>query len=156
MNPLTAFGLSAMSAVALASLPGSTFAQQKSLKEQLVGAWTLVSCDVTQPYCAGPNPNGILILDASGRYTVGIAARGRPKFSGGNRLEVGVEEFKAVTIGFMATFGTWSLNEADKTLTFHNEGALIPNFEGADEKFTFSLSGDELKESFGNVWRRAK
>jgi hypothetical protein len=41
MNPLTAFGLSAMLAVALASFRGSTFAQQKSLKEQFVGAWTL-------------------------------------------------------------------------------------------------------------------
>jgi Lipocalin-like domain len=58
--------------------------------------------------------------------------------------------------GFMVTFGTWSLNETNKTLTFHNEGALVPNFEGTDEKFTFGLSGDELKESFGNVWRRAK
>jgi Lipocalin-like domain len=144
-----------MLAVALASSPGSTFAQQKSLKEQLVGV-TLVSCDATQPYCADTNPNGILILDASERYTVGIAAQGRPKFSTFNRLEARAEEYKAVAIGFMATFGTWSVNEADKTLTFHHEGALVPNFEGADLKYTFSLSGDELKESAGNVWRRAK
>ena len=100
MNPLTGFGLSAMLTVALTSLPGSTFAQQKSLKEQLVGAWTLVSCDATQPYCADTNPNGILILDASGRYTVGIAAQGRPKFSTFNRLEARAEEYKAVAIGF--------------------------------------------------------
>src|SRR5215470_1117104 len=60
---VTAMGLSLSSSNALA--------QQKSLKEQLVGVWTLVSCDSTsangarQPYCADPNPNGILILDAS-------------------------------------------------------------------------------------------
>jgi len=46
----------AVSMLGLALLPGSVVAQQKSLREQLVGAWELVSCDrttanaVKQPY----------------------------------------------------------------------------------------------------------
>ncbi len=97
-----------------------------------------------QPYCA-PNPNGILILDASGRYAQVIAARGRPKFSTPNRSEAKAEEFKAAALGLVANFGTWSVNEADKTLTGHYEGALFPNIEGTDVKSTVSLTGDELK-----------
>ena len=149
MNPLAVFSLSATLAAALASLPGSTVAQQRSLKEQLVGTWTLVSCDSTsannakQPYCV--NPNGILILDPSGRYASVIAARGRPKLASGNRSEVPAEQFKAAALGLVANFGTWSVNEADKTLTQHYEGALFPNIEGTDVKNTISLSGDELK-----------
>jgi hypothetical protein len=151
MNPSAVFSLSAMLAVGLASLPGSAVAQQKSLKEQLVGTWMLASCNSTsangakQPYCADPNPNGILILDASGRYASVIAARGRPKFTTPNRSEAKAEEFKAAALGLVANFGTWSVNEADKTLTQHYEGALFPNIEGTDVKNTVSVTGDELK-----------
>jgi hypothetical protein len=161
--------LSVMSVLGLAFFLSTAIAQQKSLKEQLVGAWTLVSCESTsangakQPYCT--NPNGLLILDASGRYTQVIAARGRPKLSTGNRAEVPAEQFKAAAVGMVANFGTWSVSEAEKTMTSHYEGALFPNVEGADFKYTVSLTGDELKlagqvPTLGGkteaVWRRAK
>src|SRR5215467_11943598 len=152
MNRCNFVSLSAIAVIAmsLSSLSSKALAQQKSLKEQLVGAWTLVSCDVTrngakQPYCADPSPNGILILDASGRYANVIAARGRPKFTTPNRSEAKAEEFKAAALGLVANFGTWSVNEADKTLTQHYEGALFPNIEGTDVKNTVSVTGDELK-----------
>lgn len=142
--------ISATAAFAVALIPGSAFAQQKSLKEQLVGTWTFVSCDSTSangakvPYCANP-ANGILILDANGRYATVIAARGRPKLASGNRSEVPAEQFKAAAMGLAANFGTWSVDEADKTVTRRVEGALFPNIEGSDAKITVSLSGDELK-----------
>jgi hypothetical protein len=71
----SANSISAMTVFGLALVPSSAVSQQKSLKEQLVGAWTLVSGDITapdgtkrQPY--GANPKGILILDAGGRYAL--------------------------------------------------------------------------------------
>jgi hypothetical protein len=85
-------------------------AQHKPLKDQLVGAWTLVSCDrttasgATQPYCI--NSNGILILDASGRYVHMIASRDRPKLSTVNRSDAPAEQYKAAAQGFVANFGT--------------------------------------------------
>jgi hypothetical protein len=45
----------------------------------------------------------------------------------------------------VAQFGTWSVNEADKTLTTHIEGALFPTGEGTDARVSVSLTGDELK-----------
>ena len=144
MKQRVVFGLSAMLAVGLLSLPDSINAQQKSLREQLVGTWTLVSCDA--PYCVDSNPSGILIFDGSGRYAQVFASRGRPKFSTtGNRRAVPAEEYKAAAMGLVANFGTWSVNEADKTLTTHVDGALFPNIEGTDGKGTVGLSGDELK-----------
>ena len=164
---LSAIGVTAMG---LSLLSGNALAQQKSLKEQLVGAWALVSCNATspngakQPFCADPSPNGILIFDASGRYASVIAARGRPKFSTANRSEAKAEEFKAAALGLVANFGTWAVNEADKTLTGHFDGALFPNVEGTDVKSTVSLAGDELKlirqspapSGSESVYRRAK
>jgi hypothetical protein len=41
----------------------------------------------------------------------------------------------------VAQFGTWSVNEADKTLTTHIEGALFPNGEGTDARVSVGLTG---------------
>jgi hypothetical protein len=109
----------------------------------------LVSCDppangTRAPFCV--DPSGSLSLDASGRYTSVIAARGRPKATPPIiRADVTPEYYKAVAQGMVANFGTWSVNEADKTLTQHVEGALFPNGEGNDLKASVSLTGDELK-----------
>ena len=144
-----------------ASSPGSAVAQQKSLKEQLVGTWILVSCDgTTTPWCV--NPAGSLSFDASGRYTLVVAARGRPKFTAG--LDSPAEEFKAAGRGLLAFFGTWSANDADKIITRHREGASSPNVEGTDTKDMATVVGDELRlvDADPNplpgvrVWRRAK
>ena len=56
------------------------------------------------------------------------------------------EELAAATLDyFAANFGTWSVSEADKTLTQRYDGALRPNNEGADVRSSISLAGDELK-----------
>jgi Lipocalin-like domain len=85
MQRISIFGLSTMMAFGLALLPGSTVAQQKTLKEQLVGTWMLVSAEVTPLTGAkrqdfGANAKGILILDAGGRYAAMIGDSDRPKF----------------------------------------------------------------------------
>jgi len=59
----------AVTLLGFAVLASNAVAQQKSLKEQLVGAWTLVSFEVTnkdgtKQQDFSPNPKGILILDA--------------------------------------------------------------------------------------------
>lgn len=41
--------LIAISALGLTLLPGSAVSEQKSLKEQLVGTWKIVSVDNTRP-----------------------------------------------------------------------------------------------------------
>jgi Lipocalin-like domain len=137
--------------------PGPT----ASLRDQLVGAWALVSCDGKPPFTAAlcTNPNGIFILDASGHYAAINAARDRPKFTNPNqpRRAWPAEEYKAAMVDFRANFGTWSFNEADKKITYHLEGALVPNAEGTDftDANAVSLAGDELKIG-ADVFRRIK
>jgi hypothetical protein len=139
---------------------------QTSLKEQLVGTWTLVSCSNPNfPWCAGNN--GIHIIEANGRYVTMIAARGRPKVTvpgggpaGADRNAPTPEQYKAIASGLFAQFGTWSVNEANKTVMYHPDGALFPNIEGTDwATVAVSISGDELRigqASQPNVWRRVK
>jgi hypothetical protein len=120
----------------------------QSLRDQVVGAWSFVSCNPNNlglaPTC-GTNPNGIIIYDASGRYASVVALRGRPKASG-NRTSTPAEELGTLARGLNANFGTWSINETDKTITAHVDGALFPNVEGAEGPPTpISVSGDELR-----------
>jgi hypothetical protein len=134
-------------------------ASAQSIKEQLVGTWRQVSCSGPGfPLCAKLNPNDTLIFDASGNYALIYAPGGRPKVTGTPLGASPAEEIKAAQPGFSSNFGTWSFNEADKTITYHMEGALFPNVEGTDVKSgAISVAGDELKfrgPNWENVLRR--
>ena len=85
MNRFNILSLSALAACGLALLPGSAISQQKSMKEQLIGAWTLVSIDNIMPDGSkrqfyGTNPKGVQIFDASGRWAQMQVRAGRAKF----------------------------------------------------------------------------
>jgi hypothetical protein len=68
--------------------------------------------------------------------------------------------------GSLAYFGTYSVNEADKSYTVRIEGSSFPNQNGTDGKrIVTSLTGDELKVTnparlaggqILTVWKRAK
>jgi Lipocalin-like domain len=162
------------SLVALAGLTISsalpTFAQQAS---DLVGSWTLVSItlekDGKKTDFYGPNPQGQLMYDATGHFSVIITRSDLPKFSSNNRETGTAEENKAIVQGSLAYFGTYSVSETDKTITSHVESSTFPNWNGADRKTSLNISGDELSThvisgpltSIGTgvayvVWKRAK
>jgi hypothetical protein len=170
MNRRHILSLSLTPAVGLALLSRSALAQQKSLKEQLVGTWTLVSNDNVgsdgtkrQPF--GPKPKGVLILDASGHYAQIYFHPDLPKFNVNNRLQGTPEENKAVVHGTSAQFGTWSVDEAGKTLNRRIEGSILPNQAATETKNPFTVAGDDLKMTATapgsggiseNVFKRAK
>ena len=65
----------ALAAIVAASalLQDNVIAQQKTLKEQLIGSWTLVSADTIFPdgrktAFFGTSPKGLLIFDAGGHF----------------------------------------------------------------------------------------
>jgi hypothetical protein len=105
---------------------GQARAAHYSLREQLVGSWSLVSFEVMLPGGGtrqnfGPNPKGIVIFDASGRYTTIVSRPDRPRTG-------------ATTEGFAANFGTWTINEAERTVVRRVEAALDPSNEGSETK----------------------
>jgi len=131
-------------------VPTAVWAQQKLLKEQLVGAWTLVSIEVTskdgakRPGFGGPNAKGILILDASGRYAQVTGNPVRPKLSTTVRKDIPAVELGEAARTFGARYGAWAVNEADKSLIQTSELQMI---EGGrtEHKSSISVSGNELK-----------
>jgi len=135
----------------------------RAAKDQLVGTWSLVSVTAEEggnklePF--GPNPQGLMMLDGNGHFSVVITHP--PKFTSNH----GMEGNNAAVQGSIGYFGTYSISEADKSLTIHIEASTFPNYTGTDQKRPFTLIGDELKwtnstTSIGAtgsmVWKRVK
>src|SRR6201996_5831176 len=105
--------------VAAALVPGAANAQQKSTKDMLVGAWTLllvdgVKADGTHVPEFGPNPDGILMFSPSGRYALQIDRANLPKIKANDREKPTADESKAIAAGILSHFGTYTVNDADK------------------------------------------
>ena len=172
MNRRNALSLSVITALGLALLPGSAVAQQKSLKEQLIGTWTIVSWEQdggptgSKFQRFGANPNGYNIFDASGRFFIMLAGADLPQIASNNPSTPTQEKARAIAGGTVGYFGTYAVDEASKIITLHIEVSSLPNQVGSDQKRTItSLTGDELKYqnmtalSGGQihyVWKRAK
>ncbi|MBP0593373.1 lipocalin-like domain-containing protein [Paraburkholderia sp. LEh10] len=125
-------------------------AQTGTLKEQVVGTWAYVSVDTVQPDGSrqpmyGTNPQGLAVFDGSGHYILMTSRADIVKFASANRMEGTPEENKAVVQGMIAHFGTYTVNEADKIITFHVANSSFPNWNGAEQKRPFTISGDQLK-----------
>ena len=171
MNRICTFTMTALALLCLGlAVPGGdAVAQQASLKQRLVGTWTFVSTTgrlQNGSPAFGPNPKGVLVIDASGRYYQAIMRSDRAKFVSNNRFQGTAEENKATVQGTLAHFGRYSVNEADKTFTYHIESSSYPNSTGTDEKRQIvSLTADELKwtgpaftgggQTIELVWKRA-
>ena len=160
----------ATAALVMSLFAGNTVAQQKSVKEQLLGAWSLVSIEFVRPDGSrlstfGADPKGIAFFDGGGHYVVSVMRSDRPKYAINNFAEGTAEENKATAQGVITYFGTYSVSEADRTIAIHIEGSSFPNWNGADQKRIFVIAGDELKlispaaSGAGTaevVWKRAK
>ena len=101
MNRRNILNITAITALGLALLPSSAVAQQKSLKEQLVGGWNLVAWERTSPdgtkaQAYGANPKGIAYYGADGRFFVLFARGDLPKIAANDRAKATPEEAKAL------------------------------------------------------------
>ena len=170
MNRRRILSLSAIIALGLTLLPGSGVAQQKTLKEQLVGTWTLVSFDsfdssgAKVPNMEGGDLKGLLIFTDNGHMSNQMIAQ-FPKIASSDRLKSTPAEEKAVAHGILSYFGSYTVSEPEKTIMLNIERSSFPNQAASNVKRVATLTGDELKidnpgrQAGGRtvtVWRRAK
>src|SRR5262245_43553279 len=95
-------------------------------KEELVGAWSLVSIefvrtDGSRYSTFGAIPKGIAVFDVGGHYIISVMRSDRPKYAINNCAEGTAEEIKATAQGTITYFGAYSINEADRTIAIHIE-----------------------------------
>jgi Lipocalin-like domain len=128
---------------------GTAVAQQKSLAEQLLGTWILVSHQAVRkdgstflPY--GPNPQGIAIFEAGNRFIITVMRSDRPKYAIGLPSKGTAEENKQTAEGTMTYFGTYLVNEVTRAIAIHIDASSFPNWSGTDQVREFAIAGDQL------------
>jgi len=157
----------AATAVAMTMICGSTWAQDANA---LQGTWRLVSSitelggKVTHQF--GTGANGMMILDARGRFMLTIIGQDLPRFASNSRASGTPEEAKAVVAGSIAMFGTYIYDPATRTITLKTELATFPNWNATtQERSVISATSAELKYTTAQAsgggtatvtWRRAK
>jgi hypothetical protein len=144
-------GLSGMLSVANATAIAcvSVTANAQTLEKQIVGTWIAVSQYVDQggkklePF--GPDPKGMVVYDANGRFILVLQRATLPKFTSNNRMAGTAEENKAIVQGSIAYFGRYSIDEKEQKINLHYDGSTYPNWDGDDQTRLISIFGDELK-----------
>jgi hypothetical protein len=159
-------------ALAVLALAGCTTTQQsQSLRTQLVGTWDFVIAEVTAPegkksYPFGKAPKGLLIFTSDGRFSQ-IHVGDVPRIASNNRLTGTPEEYGAIMRGSLSVFGTYTVDEEKKTVTYKIVSSSFPNWEGEAQTRTIDkLTADEFvntnpsvaggRGSASNFYRRAK
>jgi hypothetical protein len=158
--------------VAIVGLPMNTFSvlgQQQSMKDQLLGTWTLLSweqkkADGSKIERYGADPKGIAFFDASGQYVITVMRSDRAKYASNALWQGTPEENKETADGTITYFGPYSISETDSSIAIHVEGSSFPNWNGTDQKRFVSIAGDQLTLTVrlpgGDVvdvmWKRAK
>jgi hypothetical protein len=147
-----------------------SLAQQKTLKEQLVGTWMLVSSDQVRPDGSklkqfGANPEGINVFDANGRFFVMIASADKSKIASKDPSKTNSQE-DGLIVKSIAYYGTYTINEEVNVISLHLDASTFPNQVGTDKEVTItSLTAGELKYSTPaaissvqvyQVWKRAE
>jgi hypothetical protein len=127
--------------LALLALPQMACAE--SLKEKLVGAYTLiegseVSADGKKVV---PWAKGRLQLSPTGRISFFVFPNERPK-TDNPRIPAGP---------MVAYYGTYTVDEAANTFTTKIEGASAPGFEGATRVNTVTFQGDTMTATGSKV-----
>ena len=148
--------VAAIAALAVTLCAGHAVAQ-KSLKDQIVGTWDFMVAEVTaadgkKSHPFGETPKGILIFTPDGRFAQIHVAGDVPKFASGNRLTGTAEEYATINRRSLSVFGTYTVDEEKKTVTYRIVSSTFPNWEGEAQTRTIDrLTADEFVNTNPNV-----
>jgi hypothetical protein len=149
------------------TLMGARSANELSLQ----GTWLMdsayeVLADGTRTTNYGPHPEGLMMVDNAGRYTIQIFRPDRPAFKSGDKTRGEPNEYRAAVLGSSTHFGRVTLDRAKRQLQFDVEAASFPNWEGERQVRNYTYADGVLTYAVpatasGNgtvaysVWRKA-
>jgi len=157
----------------------ATFAHAKTngatVRKKFIGVWKLISGESKDEvtgevrYPWGTKPVGRLTYDDAGRVFAQLMNPGRRAIGGmANRgaaaaIETAsAEDMREMLTGFNAYFGTFDVDEPNRTVIHHLQSALIPSWVGTDQRRKYEFSGSNQlimlntasQASYRLVWQR--
>ena len=136
---------------------GALAQSARTLKEQLIGTWTFVVAEITAadgskslPF--GDTPKGILVFTPEGYFAQIHVASDVPRIASNNRMTGTPEEYKAINQRSLSLFGTYTVDEDKKTVTYNITSSTFPNWEGASQTRVIELlTAEEFKNTNPSV-----
>ena len=152
--------------VCLAAAAAASPAAHPKLADEIRGRWRLVSIESRDDASKewerrfGDAPIGYIQYGSDGFMSVQIGKMPRPQFASGKDRSPTPEEGRDAYLGYVAYFGTYSVEESTRTVVHHVQGSLTPGYVGTDQQRPASLEGNRLTLSDGKtfrvVWERAR
>jgi hypothetical protein len=113
--------------------------RQRRPQDRFTGAWRLARLE--EPDADGKvhraDCTGMLIYTHDGHMSVQVMYRNPQTGGQGGPVQYAQG-------GYEASFGTYTIDEATHTFTFHVEGAMVRSLIGKDLPRAYELSGNEL------------
>jgi hypothetical protein len=115
----------------------------------LLGTWRLVSYQARDSegrvqYPLGENVSGLLVYDGGGNISAHVMRNGRSFFSAKDPARGTDAELRAAFEDYGSYFGTYTIDDARRTVTHHVRGAWYPNWIGHDQVRHFRFDGNRL------------
>ncbi|QTO47074.1 lipocalin-like domain-containing protein [Burkholderia latens] len=120
------------------------------LRDQLVGAWRLVSYEVrprdggTITYPLGRDVRGWILYTPDGYMSAQLMAAGRPPYADGDLHGGSRDERAAAARGYVAYSGPFNVDD-NGTLTHEMDVSLFPNWIGNVQQRVVSVEGNRLQ-----------
>jgi hypothetical protein len=116
-----------------------------TMRDRLVGHWTLLSYDTFHPDGSIGRPYGDavgrLCYDGHGNMSGQVMRPGRQPVA---HRDEGVRNVRAAYAGYVAYFGTYEVSAAGDTVTHHVQGSLNPSWVGGHQVRRLRFDGDRL------------
>ena len=158
-------------ALAALSLALTTAATAQDLQNQLIGTWDFVA-QVRAPdgkisFPFRESPKGMLVFTPDGRFMQIHVASDVPRIAANNRLKGTPDEYAEIMRRSISVFGTYTVDDAKRTVTYHIVSSSFPNWQGESQTRTIDkLTADEFintnpnvaggRGSASNFYKRAK
>src|ERR1700679_4184558 len=118
----------------------------------LEGTWIMASAyeilaDGTRTTNYGEHPNGLLMVDKVGRYSIQIFRPDRPKFASGDKKKGTPEEYAEAVLGSSTHIGRVVVDPVRGKLIFNIEAASYPNWEGNQQVRDYTFKDGTLTYS---------
>jgi len=124
---------------------------QPRIKDQLVGTWNLMTQEQIFPNGSrhltfGPSSKGINVYTEDGRFYVLFVDGDLPMIAAGDRTKATAEEAQAIVAGSIGYFGSYTVDEASKTIVYRVEATTLVNMFAIEQKrIIVVLTENELR-----------
>ena len=145
---------------------------QQTAKEQIIGAWMLVSVtsatdDGKEGEPFGPSPKGVIVFSNDGHFSLFQSRAEIPKIAANDRAKATPEEAQAIVASSIAYYGTYTIDEGTKVMSVNLAASTYANVAAIpNQKRTITLlTLDELKfdnprtpngMTLRTTWKRAR